>query len=169
MTRRLLIALLFAVSCEASQPHPTEDATVIHQDAGATAPCDPVGTWRIHYKETRGQSTLETTDRVRVQMGKSGLQISFPDQTVRPNQCSMQDGPGILAVEGTVSDDGCTVFAQRRESWCMSGEEQCEELSVTLTIAPDGKAATGSGTWCACWNPGVSCEDHATDVAATRE
>ena len=157
---RLVLSIAFFAACQSS-PAISPDAAV------PPAHCDPVGTWRIHYQQP-GQAG-DTGERVLVESRAGAFAVSFPDRPVPVNACGAST-PGQLTFDGSVSADGCTLMASRRESYCFSGEGQCQHLAVTLTLAADGKSARGSGTWCRCWDPDPSCHDRPIAVVtATRE
>lgn len=141
---------------------------------GAERPCVPEGDWLVSYDMApSGQSFDSNTIRIHADGSAEVIGKQVPDNSCPP----MQTGPGTLTTDAELSNDGCTLTAEISESWCQSGEANCEDRRIELDFCTNGSAtvATGALEACVCWiqgSPSCSADDFvsvgATAVRRTR-
>jgi hypothetical protein len=97
----------------------------------------------------------------------SGVKATFVGAEPPMSSCGMPSAP-TYETSATLSEDGCTLTARAHSAWCQSGEDQCEERDLTLTI--QGDSASGKLTYKRCWcseDPSGTAHDY--DAEAVRK
>ncbi|MFO0564604.1 MAG: hypothetical protein U0263_03020 [Polyangiaceae bacterium] len=129
----------------------TTDASL---DAGA---CEPTGSW-IWQSVSEGGTPKD--DHVLVEAapdaGPNQLKVTFSDRLPEQDACSIPDaGDADAALEpiaalGTLDPASCKLTVSYSQSWCYSGEQQCETWSFEVTLAGDlvHGSASRDGGWC---------------------
>lgn len=64
--------------------------------------------------------------------------------------------PGELITNAELSADGCELLASVDKAWCESGEDNCDERTITLSFCEGGASdlAVGTVRACICWQTG---------------
>ena len=139
-----MAAALLLTACEAS------DGGSI---CGDTRPCVPEGTWLIQYDEGPDGVVL-SPNRVRIDPEGNAELI---DETVPGDSCVPGDiSPGELITNAELSAVGCELLASVDKAWCESGEDNCDERTITLSFCEGGASdlAVGTVRACICWQTG---------------
>jgi hypothetical protein len=167
MNPRLVLLLLLSVSCgQAPAVAPDGGSAEIASCPARHTACQPLGVWRLQYKEG---GVVDTSDRIEVRKDPAGaVMLTFLDRQPPQNECAGPTTPAKLEVSAMLSDDGCTLTVGRSEDYCRSGESQCTQFTTVLTLCGDGDHARGMGSSCRCWEPKPGCDPAAIDVQATR-
>lgn len=150
---------------------PGTDAS--HTDAGVDAPleagpCDPVGDWTLTFQSEAGAPGV---DHVKIEAdadaGAGALKVTFVDRAEPKDTCmppadgGTDAGPELIEAVGSFDAATCTLNVAYSRSWCFSGEQQCEDWSMSLAFS--GTTASGSAT-----NIGGWCMDkHTSDYSVT--
>lgn len=162
----LATVLLTSTSCGTSDPSSI---------CGSERPCVPEGTWVVSYEDASNVSVpvFFRDNTVRIDADSNAEVVG---ETVQDDECGREDPtPGSLFTSAELSNDGCTLTANIAKSWCESGEDNCDERSLTLDFCNTGSTAVAAGsmTACVCWATGDPfCDDEGGFVtvaaAATR-
>ncbi len=123
-----------------------------------TALCDPFGTWSLTYS---GQSCSLAGESVTIEAGDAGslAVVTFLNRTYHGDFCSFDGGmtdaaAGPVQVGAALSNHNCSVHVVYYQSYCYSGEQQCEGVELTLNIDGDQLNGTDQSTACWCAGPG---------------
>lgn len=149
----LSAALMAAAGCGSEDPSGSGGSG--GSGGGSSGPCVPLGTWEITYDLTSVSQPqcLPASDTMTLAEGANGtVEVTFAGDMVETDTCGATPTPATYLASATISADGCTVHAQSESSWCNSGEDQCRDRDLTLTIS--GNTASGSLTYRRCWCTG---------------
>ena len=160
--RAALILGVLLVGCggENAAGDPGVDAS--NKDAGVDAPveagpCDPIGEWTLTLQAEAG---TPGNDHVKIaagaDAGANALKVTFVDRAEPKDTCmppadgGADAGPELIEAVGTFDAATCTLSVDYARTWCFSGEQQCDDWSMSLTFS--GTTASGSATsiggWC---------------------
>ena len=137
-------------------------------------PCEPLGSWLLHYA---GDAGTEPDEKILVETsvdaGPGEPHLTFLDRVPEKDSCSypgdggQQDASASANLQGSATLDGasCTLTGGYYQTWCMSGEDQCDKWTLTLTLT----GTKGSGV--ADWKGGWCMDQHTSQylVTATKQ
>jgi hypothetical protein len=113
--------------------------------------CDPTGTWRIEYVETKCGPRSEMITLTAEDGGAD--EVVFHNRGLRSWQCGgdATESMSVYEATATESENGCVVTLSAHSKWCLSGEGQCEDLDVKLYLNPSVSEAEVEGSARKCW------------------
>ncbi|MHB9004840.1 MAG: hypothetical protein ACYC6C_12420 [Coriobacteriia bacterium] len=120
--------------------HDGSDSDAVTHDAG---PCVATGTWLITTSPEAGSPESETV----VVADGNGDEVtsSFADRETPVDQCLPPTDAGVAmgtsSQLATFDASACVLVLAWTESYCHSGEQQCESATYELTVS--GDTATG--------------------------
>lgn len=156
-------------TAESSATGSSSSSSSASSSGGDAGPCDAFGTWDVTYSGSPEMcSPASDTIIIEAASGEeSGVKVTFVDGAPPASSCGGPDD-SAYTMSATLSEDGCTLTASAHASWCQSGEDQCDDRDLTLTL--QGDKASGKITYKRCWcGDSPSGTPHDFDADAVRK